>query len=56
MKLHKVMVWHKRRFYYIVSSNFRLYMTKFGDGLAKTRLDATMLQERLTECSLVQKQ
>ena len=56
MKLHKVMVWHKRKFYYIVGSHFRLNMTKFGDGLAKAYLNTTMLQERLKECTLVQKQ
>ena len=56
MKLHKVMVWHKRKFYYIVGSYFRLNTHWCGDGLAETYLDTTMLQERLKECTLVQKQ
>ena len=57
MRLNKVMLWHKRKLYYIVGSNFKLNKTRFGnDGLAKTYLDTTKLQERLTECSLVQKQ
>ena len=56
MKLHKVMLWHKRKFYYIVGSHFRLNTHWCGNGLAETYLDTTKLQERLTEYSLVQKQ
>lgn len=56
MKLHKVMVWSKRNLYYIVDTYFRLNATWIGGGMSKTYLDTTQLQERLTECSLVQKQ
>ena len=58
MKIYKVMVWSKRNLYYIVGSHFRLSATgyRYGDGLSKTYLNPVRLQERLTECSLVQKQ
>lgn len=58
MKLYKVLLWKKRKLYYIVGSCFRLSAIgyKSVDGLAKTYLDTAKLQERLTECSLVQKQ
>ena len=56
MKLHKVVVWHKRKLYYVLGTYFRLNATWIGDGLSKTYLDTTKLQERLKECTLVQKQ
>ena len=56
MRLHKVMVWHKRKLYYILGTYFRLNATWIGYGLTKTYLDTSKLQERLKECTLVQKQ
>ena len=52
------MVWRKRKIYYIAGSYFKLSATGYGygDGLSKTYLDTVKLQQRLTECSLVEKQ
>ena len=58
MKIHKVLVWQKRKIYYIAGSLFKLSATgyRYADGLSKTSLAPVKLQKRLTECSLVQKQ